>query len=254
MVWTLALEACRRSVVENRLDSGVLLPNRGSGCRPTPLSIGGQEPRVSSFYTRYNMAAENATEHAVADISTFTELLENPTLAETYFVVRSGEATTVPEIRSQVDVSKKTAYNYVGRLCQAGLFEEASGTGGTAAAYEAEPFRLTLEIGGTETTVTPELVRLVARRDDVDAVASTLDRHGLGTLASFVELAQDHADGTVTTREIAGRLGLSVGIVYDLLESTYETLGLTGATGGSETVEPSDLEFEAGSLREELSE
>lgn len=196
----------------------------------------------------------DTTDHAVADIGAFTALLENPALAETYLAVRSAEATTAPEIRTATGVSKKTAYSYVDRLRRAGLFAETDDTAGTATAYEAEPFRLTVELGGETTTVTPELVEIVARRDDVDAIASTLDRHGLGTLTAFVELAREHADGAVTTREIAARLDLSVGVAYDLLTVTYETLELTGTADGNETLEPADLEFEAGSLRDELSE
>lgn len=201
------------------------------------------------------MGTESTDRHAVTDVGTFTALLENPALAESYLAFLSGEARTTPDVQAVVDISKKTAYSYVDRLHHAGLLTETGDEAtGEATSYEAEPFQLTVAVGGETTTITPEIIEVVARRTDEDAVATTVDRHGLSTLSDFLQLSREHANGTVTTREMAARLDLSVGVAYDLLRVVYETLDLTGATEGNETIEPKDVEFEAGSLREQLSE
>lgn len=196
----------------------------------------------------------DATTRSVSDVGTFTALLENTDLAETYLTALSESPVTTPEIRAETGISKKTAYSYVDRLRRAGLLREVEGQE-SAAAFDAEPFRLTVEVGGAATEITPDLVRLLAQREESAAVESVLDRHGVSVLAAFLDLSRRHADGTVSTREIAGELDISLGITYDLLTVVYESLNLDGVEGGHETLEPSDLdEFEAGSLREELSE
>jgi transposase len=190
---------------------------------------------------------------SVGDVGTFTELLENTDLAKTYLTVLSGSTVTTPEIRAATGVSKKTAYTYVEKLRRAGLLREVESSE-NAAAYEAEPFRLTVAVGGTETEITPALVRLLARREESVAVESVLDNHGVTVLVRFLELVDGHADGTVTTREIATTLDISLGITYDLVTVAYDALDLDNTDGDHETLEPSDLdEFEAGELREELS-
>lgn len=67
-------------------------------------------------------------------------------------------------------------------------------------------------------------------------------------------LAHDHADGTVTAREIATQLGLSLNTPYEFLGVVYETLELMSAICGAETIEPNRMEFESQTLREMLSE
>ncbi|MFB6175768.1 MAG: helix-turn-helix domain-containing protein, partial [Halobaculum sp.] len=178
---------------------------------------------------------------SVGDVGTFTALLENTELAETYLTALSSAPVTTPEIRAETGVSKKTAYAYVERLREAGLLREVESPE-SAAAYTAEPFRLTVEVAGTATEITPDLVRLLAQREDAAAVESVLDRHGVSTVADFLNLSRRHAEGAVTTREIAGELDISLGIVYDLLTVVYDTLNLDGAEDGHETLEPSDLD------------
>ncbi|MFB6176348.1 MAG: hypothetical protein ABEI99_04255, partial [Halobaculum sp.] len=71
---------------------------------------------------------------------------------------------------------------------------------------------------------TPELVRVLAHREEDIEIGTFLDKYGVPALAEFVELAHEQARGDVTTRSIATILGISPGSAYDVLERVHRVL------------------------------
>ncbi|WP_245778585.1 winged helix-turn-helix domain-containing protein [Halomicrobium zhouii] len=67
----------------------------------------------------------------ITGVPTFTELLENPSLAALYTSIRRAGATTSPELVETATVSKKTVYDYLHKLEQAGLISEVDTDTGT---------------------------------------------------------------------------------------------------------------------------
>ena len=98
-----------------------------------------------SFDTDHVRSAGDPPE-SITGLPTYTELLTNPALASIYTAIRGSTATTGPELVETADVSKKTVYEYLRKLSQAGLITEAD-TGTNPVAYEAADFELTVAIG-----------------------------------------------------------------------------------------------------------
>ena len=181
------------------------------------------------------------TPGTITGIPTFTELLSNTALASIYTAIRHSAPATGPELTETTDVSKKTVYEYLRKLEQAGLITEAGNEAGTSV-YEAEEFKLTLTVRDVAVSITPELIEVVAHADKYPVINRVLDDHGLVTFALAHDLVKAHNDGDITIRQIAELADLSTGTVYDLVEALGQMLEKeeeeedgNGETGGTAT-------------------
>jgi DNA-binding MarR family transcriptional regulator len=191
------------------------------------------------------------TPGAITGIPTFTELLDNTDLAALYTSIRQAGTTTGPQLVETTTVSKKTVYDYLHRLEQAGLISKVGDDAGTAV-YAAEEFELTLTVQDTEVSVTPELVEIVAHGEEFPTIERVLDDHGLVTFALAHDLVTAHSEGEVTIRQIAELTGLSTGTTYDLVEALYSILGLGDDDSTPATYTPAEVDDDEGDLLSEF--
>lgn len=189
----------------------------------------------------------------ITGIPTFTELLANTALASLYTSIRHSSTATGPELEKTANVSKKTVYEYLRKLEQAGLITETGDEAGTSV-YEAEDFEMTLTIRDVEVSVTPELVELVAHEDEYSVFNRVLEDHGLVTFALAHDLVKAHSEGEITIRQIASLTGLSSGTAYDIVEALYEIHDLGDEDPSPTTYTPDDFADEDGNLRDELTD
>ncbi len=166
-----------------------------------------------------------AGRETIIGIHAFTELVNNTALASVYTAIRNAPTATGPELVDTADVSKKTVYEYLHKLEQAGLISEVDREG-SATVYAAEDFELTLTVRDITVSITPELVEIIARKDEYPVIDRVLEDHGIVTVALAYDLVKYHSDGDVTTRQIASLTGLSSGTTYDILEAIYAIHGL----------------------------
>jgi DNA-binding transcriptional ArsR family regulator len=188
---------------------------------------------------------------AITAIPTFTELLTNAALASLYTSIHHSSTATAPELDETTNVSKKTVYEYLRKLEQAGLITEIEEENGTSV-YEAEGFTMTLTVRDVEVSITPELVEVVAYEDEYPVITRVLEDHGLVTFALAHDLVKAHTEGDITVRQIPSLTGLSSGTAYDLLEALYEIHALGGDDPSPTTHTPNDFADEDGNLRDEL--
>lgn len=184
---------------------------------------------------------QGGTDTAVSLISELPpvgDLVDKPKLAILYLTALD-RVVTVPELLDEVDVTKSTVYDYVDTLQNGGLLT-AVGEKGGATAYTANEFTVTFEIDSTEVQVTPELVEVLAHQDTIPEIQSFVDRYGAATLAEFIDLAYEQAQGDVTTRMIATILDISRGSAYDMLEQVHRLLDI-GGDGDPETLHADEL-------------
>lgn len=203
---------------------------------------------VFSFVTLYNMSYD--TEHVrnagespgpITGVPTFTELLDNTDLAALYTSIRRAGTTTGPQLVETTTVSKKTVYDYLHRLEQAGLISNVGDDAGTAL-YAAEEFELTLTVQDTEVSITPELVEVVAHQNEFPTIERVLADHGLVTFALAHDLVTAHSEGEVTIRQIAELTDLSPGTTYDLVEALYSILDLGDEDSSPTTYTPDEFD------------
>ncbi|PHQ38215.1 transcriptional regulator [Halorubrum persicum] len=213
---------------------------------------------VSSFVTLYKMSYD--TEHVrnagdtpgmITGIPTFAELLENPSLASLYTSIWRSGTTTGPELVETTTVSKKTVYDYLHKLEQAGLISKVDHDSRTAV-YTAEKFELTLTVRETEVSITPELIEAIAQKNEYPAIERVLEDHGIVTFALAYDLVKAHSEGDVTIRQIASLADLSSGTAYDLVEAIYSILDLGDDESGPTTYTPDDFDENEGDLLEEF--
>lgn len=174
----------------------------------------------------------------ITGLPTYTELLTNPALAAIYTDIRESTATTGPELVETATVSKKTVYEYLRKLSQAGLITDTE-TDTDPITYEALDFELTVTVGDVEVSITPVLVAAAAQAHDYPVISRVLDDDGVVTFALAHDLVMAHNDGDITTRQISHLTGLSHGTVYDLLEALYDIHDLGG--DGATTYTPADI-------------
>ena len=189
----------------------------------------------------------------ITGVPTFTELLTNSALAGLYTAIRRSPGITAPDLVETADVSKKTVYEYLHRLEQAGLISEI-GDGTSPSPYEAEDFELQLTIRGVEVSITPELVAVVAHADEYPIIARVRDDHGLVTFALAHDLIKSHSEGDITVRQIVSLTNLSHGTTYDLLEALYASHDLGDADSSPTTYTPADVVGEDDDLLTELTD
>ncbi|ADD03749.1 TrmB family transcription regulator [Natrialba magadii ATCC 43099] len=168
---------------------------------------------------------QNTTEIEVTDLRPVLDLLQKPKLAEFYAVLRNGP-TTIPAVLPQVSIGKTAAYDYCELLKAAGLLAEAGRENGSTV-YETRDFELTIEIDGEQITVTPELARVLAERDENPEVDRFIDQYGIETLAEFLPLARAYATGSTTHRAIADSLDISRAAAFEMLGEILDILELT---------------------------
>jgi predicted DNA-binding transcriptional regulator AlpA len=191
------------------------------------------------------------TPRTITNIPAFTELLDNTDLAALYTSIRRAGTMTGPELVETTPVSKKTVYDYLHKLEQAGLISQVGDDAGTAV-YAAEEFELKLTVRNTQVSVTPELVEIVAHEDEYPAIQRVLEDHGLVTFALALDLVNAHSEGDVTIRQMAELTGLSTGTTYDLVEALYSILELGDDNSAATTYTPDDFDDEESNLRNEL--
>lgn len=191
------------------------------------------------------------TPSTITNIPAFTELLDNTNLAALYTLIRRAGTMTGPELVETTTVSKKTVYDYLHKLEQAGLISKVRDDAGTAV-YAAEEFELKLTIRNTELSITPELVEIVAHKEEYPAIQRVLDDYGLVTFALAHDLVNAHSEGDVTIRQMAELTGLSTGTTYDLVEALYSILELGDDNSAAITYTPDDFDDEESNLRNEL--
>ena len=189
----------------------------------------------------------------ITGIPTFAELLENPSLASLYTSIRQSGTATGPELVETTTVSKKTVYDYLHKLEQAGLISKLGDDAGTAR-YTAEEFELTLTVRETEVSITPELIAVIAQQNEYPTIERVLDDHGIVTFALAYDLVTAHSRGDVTIRQIASLTDLSSGTAYDLVEALYSILDLGDDESGPATYTPVDFDDDEGDLLEELTD
>ena len=215
---------------------------------------------VSSFVTLYKMSYD--TEHVrnagdtpgtITGIPTFAELLENPSLADLYTSIRQAETATAPELVETMTVSKKTVYDYLHKLEQAGLISKVGDETGTAV-YTAQEFELRLTVRETEVMITPKIIEIIAQKNEYPAIERVLEEHGIVTFALTYDLVKAHSEGDVTIRQIASLTDLSPGTTYDLVEALYAILNLGDDDSTPTTYTPDEFDADEGALLKEFTD
>lgn len=201
-----------------------------------------------SYDTEHVQNAGNSLE-TITGIPTFTELLANTNLASLYTFIHHSSGATGSELVETVDVSKKTVYEYLHKLEQAGLITETGEDAG-ASVYQAEAFEMTLTIHDVEVSITPELVEVVAYEDEFPVIDRVLEEDGLVTFALAHDLVNAHSKGDITIRQIGSLTELSPGTTYDLLEALYEIHDLGDEDLSPTTYTPDEFTDDDGDLLE----
>jgi DNA-binding transcriptional ArsR family regulator len=193
------------------------------------------------------------TPGTITGIPTFTELLTNTPLASLYTAIRHSSTATGPELNERATVSKKTVYEYLRKLEQAGLITETGDENGTNV-YEAADFEMTLTVRDVEVSITPELIEVVAHEDEYPVINRVLDEHGLVTFALAHDLVKAHNEGDITLRQITRLTGLSSGTAYDIVEALYEIHDFGADDPSPTTYTPADVADEDSDLLDELTD
>jgi len=160
----------------------------------------------------------------ITELGPVVDMLEKPEMAALYTAARDT-ISTVPELQDHVELTKSTVYEYVAALQRAGLLSEVE-TDGSAKSYTAHAFTVTLEVDGMVVEITPDVVAVLSHQYSLPEIEGFLEQYGLGTLAAFIDLAYEHADGEVTTRMIADILDISRGSAFDMLEHVGRILDI----------------------------
>lgn len=193
------------------------------------------------------------TPGTITGLPTFAELLENPSLANLYTSIRRAEAATAPDLVETTTVSKKTVYDYLHKLEQAGLISKVGDEAGTAV-YTAEEFELTVAVRETEVSITPDLIEVIAQQTEFQVIERVLDDHGIVTFALAYDLVMAHSEGDVTIRQVASLTDLPPGTTYDLVEALYSILDLGDDESTPATYTPEDFDAAEDGLLEEYTD
>jgi hypothetical protein len=191
------------------------------------------------------------TPGTITGIPTFAELLENPSLAALYTSIKRAKTATGPELVETTTVSKKTVYDYLRKLKQAGLISKVGDDAGTAV-YTAEEFELTVTVRETEVSITPEIIEVIAQKNEYPAIERVLEDSGIVTFALAYDLVKAHSEGDVTIRQIASLTDLSPGTTYDLVEALYSILDLGDDDSTPTTYTPDDFDEGEGDYLDEI--
>ena len=193
------------------------------------------------------------TPGTIIGIPTFTELLENPFLADLYTSIRRSETATGPELVETSTVSKKTVYDYLHKLEQAGLISKVGDETG-ATVYTPQDFKLTLTVRETEVSITPQIIGVIAQKSEYPTIERVLKNQGIVTFALVYDLVNAHSESDVTIRQIANLTNLSPGTTYDLVEALYSILNLGDDHSDPTTHSPDDFNQDEDTLLEKFTD
>lgn len=144
---------------------------------------------------------------ALGEMITLVEIIREPTLARIYTAVRRTGPMSVRDIVNELGVPKRTAYDYMDKLADAGYLQTTTDT--RPAMYTAAEIDLTLKADGETRAITPTFVAAIARRDTDDDIDVYLDKHGVDGLATALDYTHEYIDGTVNHRIMARELDIS---------------------------------------------
>ena len=144
-------------------------------------------------------------------------------------------------------------FDYLDKLEQAGLISKVDEDGGTAV-YTAEEFELTVTVRETEVTITPELIEVIAQKNEYPAIERVLEDYGIVTFALAYDLVKAHSEGDVTIRQIARFTDLSPETAYDLVEALYSIFDLGDDEPGPTTYTPDDFDEDEDDLLGEFAD
>ena len=142
-------------------------------------------------------------------------------------------------------------YDYLHKLEQAGLISKVHHDIRTAV-YTAEEFEMTLTVRETEVSITPELIEVIAQKNEYPAIERVLEDHGIVTFALAYDLVKAHSEGDVTIRQIANLADLPSGTAYDLVEAIDLILDLGDDESPPTTYTPDDFDEVESDLLEEF--
>ena len=170
----------------------------------------------------------------IGQFLSIADLLEDAQLAQLYAYLARRDEATVQQLMDGLDIPQGTAYSYVNRLVEAGLFEATRDE--QPRTYAARSIELTVQSPGKgrEYTISPALIDAVGRRTTDDDIDTYIDRHGVAGLATALNYTKARERGDLTHRMMADDLDISplaAEIILRALRQTvleYEDLDETG--------------------------
>ena len=145
-------------------------------------------------------------EATVADLLTYAELLNTPTLARLYIYVLQHGPVAIETVKTELELPHSTAYKYVGELEEMGILTRHNDE--TPTTINVDPIRLKLDTDHGDVIATPILVAAVARQLDSEDIRVFVDRQGIAKLAAAVHYTLRVMDGELTQRTAANKLNV----------------------------------------------
>lgn len=143
-------------------------------------------------------------EETVADLLTYAELLNTPTLARLYIHVLQNGPVAIETVKDELELPHSTAYKYVGELEEMGILTRHEDE--TPTTISVDPIRLKLDTDHGDVIATPVLVAAVARQLDSEDIRVFVDRQGIAKLAAALHYTLRVMDGELTQRTAANKL------------------------------------------------
>lgn len=144
---------------------------------------------------------------ALNEMVSLVEIIQEPTLARIYTTIRRNGPMSVRDIVNKLGVPKRTAYDYVDKLADAGFLQTATDT--RPVTYTVAEIDLTLQADGETRAITPMFIAAIARSETDDDIDVYLDKHGVDGLATALDYTHEYIDGTVNHRIMARELDIS---------------------------------------------
>lgn len=144
---------------------------------------------------------------ALNEMMSLVEIIQEPTLARIYTAVRRNGPMSVRDIVNELGVPKRTAYDYVDKLADAGFLQTTTET--RPMTYTANDIDLTLQADGETRAITPTFIAAIAQRETDDDIDVYLDKHGVDGLATALDYTHEYIDGTVNHRIMARELDIA---------------------------------------------
>lgn len=145
-------------------------------------------------------------EEAVSDFLTVAELLNEPSLARLYTYVLQHGPVKIDDVKADLDLPHSTTYKYLSRLEGMGVLTRQDDTRPTT--VTADPIRVPLHTDHGTVAATPVLVDAIGRQLENDDVRVFVERQGVAKLAAALHYTMRIADGELTQRTAAAKLGV----------------------------------------------
>ena len=145
-------------------------------------------------------------EETVADLLTYAELLNTPTLARLYIHVLQHGPVPIETVKDELELPHSTTYKYVGELEEIGILTRHEDE--TPTSISVDPIRLKLDTDHGEVVATPVLVAAVARQLDSEDIRVFVERQGIAKLAAALHYTLRVMDGELTQRTAANKLNV----------------------------------------------